>query len=55
MGLSVETGIPVITVFIQGLLSFFLPLCAAACSFICQLSGRGNQDGGRKWKRTLPS
>ena len=25
MGLSVETGIPVITVFIQGLLSFFSP------------------------------
>lgn len=55
MGLSVETGIPVITVFIQGLLSFFSPCVLPLVPLYVSYLAGGNQDGGRKWKRTLPS
>lgn len=31
MGFNIETSVPILTVFIQGLLSFFSPVCCRSC------------------------
>ena len=52
MGFSLETSIPVLTVFVQGLLSFFspcvLPLLPGYLSYASGLSVTEVQEGGRR-------
>ena len=53
MGFSVETSIPVLTVFLQGLLSFFSPCVLPLLPlYIGYLSG-GNSRKGRRRKDSL--
>lgn len=50
MGFSLDVSVPVLTVFLQGLLSFFLTLCTAADTFVYQLFVRRNTDSRKRWK-----
>lgn len=48
MNLTIETSVPVITVFLQGLLSFFSPACCRWYRFMSVIW----QGARRKWTRT---
>ncbi len=47
MGFSLNVGVPAMTVFFQGLLSFFLPVCCRFCLFIWDIYLEGPACGGR--------
>ena len=53
--MNLEISLPVLTVFAQGLLSFFLPLRAAAGSAVSGLSRGRVQDSRRGRKHPLPA
>ena len=46
MGFTIETGISGVTVFLQGLLSFFSPCVSAAGAALYRLPGGRRQNGG---------
>lgn len=55
MGLSLETSVPVLTVFLQGLLSFFspcvLPLVPLYVSYLREAPGTWTSDGNIRYPR----
>ena len=55
MGFSVETGVPVITVFIQGILSFFspcvLPLVPLYIGYLAGGTRTVDEEGPRQWTK----
>lgn len=53
MGFTLDVSISAVTVFLQGLLSFFFALRTAAASPLYRLSVRRNSRKGRRWKNAL--
>lgn len=45
MGFSMDVGVPVVTVFLQGLLSFFFTVCPSACAALSGISLRRRRAG----------
>ena len=45
MGFSMDVGVPVVTVFLQGLLRFFFTVCPSACTALSGISLRRRRAG----------